>query len=332
MRRPPFRRVSRDNQAARAGQAWRAGQLLKALTAAVVLCLTALAAAGCSTASAAPVPTVSGGFGTDPVISLPGPKAPPALTVKTISKGSGPVVKLDDYVLFNVAAKVWAGDRLVMDSFTDRQPQGLPLSNGLPAWRHLAGQRVGSRVLMVVPPKDGFGPKGDPSVNVTGHDTLVFVFDILRALPSTAQASGTAMPYNPGTALPSVTPTTQGPLIKVPGHAKAPTHLVSRVLVQGHGPQALKGDTVVVQFTGVIWRTGKVFDSSWAHQAPQVFKLGSGQTVHGWDQGLTGQRVGSRVLLVIPPKLGYGKQGSPPVIKGTDTLVYVVDIIAALHD
>jgi FKBP-type peptidyl-prolyl cis-trans isomerase len=316
----------------RARQAARTGQALRALTAALLLCLTALAATGCSKASAAPVPTVSGAFGSDPVISLPGPKPPASLTVKTLSQGSGPVVKPGDYVLFNVAAKVWAGDRLVMDSFTDRQPQGLPLSSGLPAWRHLAGQRVGSRVLMVVPPKDGFGAQGDPSVNVTGTDTLVFVFDILRALPSTAHASGTAQPYHPGPAMPAVATTAQGPQITVPSHAKPPTHLVSRVLVQGHGSQALPGDTVVVQFTGAIWRTGKVFDSSWAHQAPQVFKLGSGQTVRGWELGLEGQRVGSRVLLVIPPQLGYGKRGSPPVIKGTDTLVYVVDIIAAIHD
>lgn len=60
-------------------------------------------------------------------------------------------------MLFDVAAKVWAGDRLVLDTFASHQPQGLPLPAGLPAWRHLAGQRVGSRVLEVVPPKDGFG-------------------------------------------------------------------------------------------------------------------------------------------------------------------------------
>jgi FKBP-type peptidyl-prolyl cis-trans isomerase len=316
---------------ARASQAARAGQVVNVLTGTLLLCLTALAASGCSKASAAPVPTVSGGFGSDPVISLPAPKPPASLTVKTLSKGSGPVVTPDDYVLFNVAAKVWAGDRLVMDSFTDREPQGLPLSSGLPAWRHLAGQRVGSRVLMVVPPKDGFGPRGNPSVNVTGTDTLVFVFDILQALPTTTHASGTAVPYHPGPRMPAVATTAQGPQITVPSHAKPPAHLVSRVLIRGHGPHAIKGDTVVVQFTGVIWRTGEVFDSSWVHQAPQVFGLGSGQTVRGWELGLQGQRVGSRVLLVIPPKLGFGKRGSPPVIKGTDALVYVVDIIAAVH-
>ena len=90
------------------------------------------------------------------------------LVVRTLSDGPGLVVRPGDYVLFDVAAKVWAGDRLVLDTFANHQPQGLPLPAGLPAWRHLAGQRVGSRVLEVVPPRDGFGRRGNASVNVTG--------------------------------------------------------------------------------------------------------------------------------------------------------------------
>ena len=59
--------------------------------------------------------------------------------------------------------------------------------------------------------------------------------------------------------------------------------------------------------------------------------LGSSQVIAGWARGLAGERVGSRVLLVIPPGLGYGKAGNPPTVRGTDTLVYVVDILAAIH-
>ena len=147
---------------------------------------------------------VAGRFGTDPLISLPAEKPPGGLVVRTLSEGPGPVVRPGDYVLFDVAAKVWTGDRLVLDTFASHQPQGLPLPAGLPAWRHLAGQRVGSRVLEVVPPKDGFGRRGDASVNVTGTDTLVFVFDILAAVPSAGHASGTAARYRPGGRLPQV--------------------------------------------------------------------------------------------------------------------------------
>jgi peptidylprolyl isomerase len=103
------------------------------------------------------------------------------------------------------------------------------------------------------------------------------------------------------------------------------------VLIAGYGSRLVPGETVVTQFTGPLWRTGAVFDSSWQHGAPQPFVLGSGQVIAGWNQGLAGVRVGSRVLLVIPPKLGYGKAGNPPTITGKDTLIFVIDILAATH-
>jgi peptidylprolyl isomerase len=105
------------------------------------------------------------------------------MIVKTVIPGRGPVIQPGDYVLFNVQGKVWAGDREVVDSYTDRQPQGLPLRSpsALPAWRLLAGQRVGSRVLLVLPSGVGYGQAGDPH-DVDGHDTLIFVVDILAAL------------------------------------------------------------------------------------------------------------------------------------------------------
>jgi peptidylprolyl isomerase len=83
----------------------------------------------------------------------------------------------------------------------------------------------------------------------------------------------------------------------------------------------------------VNWRTGSVFDSSWERSLPYSFKIGASpsQVIPGWDQGLVGQTVGSRVLLVIPPKDAYGSAGqSQAGIKGTDTLVFVVDIISAV--
>ena len=81
----------------------------------------------------------------------------------------------------------------------------------------------------------------------------------------------------------------------------------------------------------MIWRTGKVFDSSWSRNEPLTTVIGEGQVIKGWDTGLVGQTVGSRVLLVIPPADGYGTAGASTAgIKGTDTLVFVVDILAAV--
>ena len=111
-----------------------------------------------------------------------------------------------------------------------------------------------------------------------------------------------------------------------------PTTLVTKTLLQGNGPVVIKGQTVVVQYVGATWATGKVFDASWNRSQPFGFTIDAtpSKVIPGWDQGLTGQRVGSRVMLVIPPAEGYGKTGNPQAgIKGTDTLVFVVDILGA---
>ncbi|HUZ27171.1 MAG TPA: FKBP-type peptidyl-prolyl cis-trans isomerase [Streptosporangiaceae bacterium] len=302
----------------------------------IVLLLVTATAAGCGAVPGrdpGPLPGVSGRFGTDPVVTIPGGNPSPQLILHTVIAGHGPVVRPGDYVLFNVQGKVWAGGREIVDSYTDRQPQGLPLRSGLRAWRRLAGQRVGSRVVMVVPPRDGFGRAGDPQANVTGTDTIVFVFDLLATMPETAHAAGTVLPYQPGPGLPTLTGGSGGPAtiaISTPHAARPPATLVRRLLIRGRGQPIRAGQTVVVQDTGVVWRSGKVFDSSWARGFPESFQLGAGQVIPGWENGLGGLPVGSRVLLIVPPSLGYGRAGNAPDVGSHDTLVFVVDILAAV--
>jgi peptidylprolyl isomerase len=159
----------------------------------------------------------------------------------------------------------------------------------------------------------------------------VFVIDVLKSYPDTASASG-AQESNGGGALPTVTAHTgSAPTITVPSN-NPPSTLVTKTLIKGTGPKLVKGQYVIAQYTGYIWRTKKVFDSSWTDGSPFGFVIGASpeQVISGWDTGLAGQTVGSRVMLVIPPKDGYGSSGqSDAGIKGTDTLVFVVDIIDA---
>lgn len=292
------------------------------------------ATAACSSSSSDPaLPKVTGAYGSDPQIAMPDTDPPDSLIVKTLVQGSGPVVGAGDLALVYVEGKVWAGDREVFDSYTDRQPQSVPLATGgvLPAWKDLAGQHVGSRVLMVVPPGDGFGSKGDAQLNVAAGDTLVFVFDVLSTVPENAAAHGAAVAYNPGSTLPKVTDTTGsgGPKITIPAKTQPPKKLVSDVLIKGKGAPLTSGQTVVVQYTGVVWRSGQVFDSSYQTKTPDTFVLGASQVIPGWEQGLGGVPVGSRVLLVVPPSLAYGNQAEPPYIENNDTLVFVIDVIDA---
>lgn len=121
------------------------------------------------------------------------------------------------------------------------------------------------------------------------------------------------------------------PAVTVPDTFTDPTELVVQPLIQGEGAAVEAGQNVLVKYTG--WLTdGTQFDSSWDREAPNdvfSFQAGAGGVIQGWDQGVLGQQVGSRVLLVIPSELGYGPEGSGDKIPPDSTLVFVVDILAA---
>jgi FKBP-type peptidyl-prolyl cis-trans isomerase len=193
----------------------------------------------------------------------------------------------------------------------------------------LIGQKAGSRVIAVIPPKEGFGASGNSSIGVTGTDTLVFVVDMIQEFSNTAGATGKQVTTGGGV-LPTVSATSgKAPLVTIPS-ATPPKDLQVKTLIKGTGPKVAKGQYIVVQYTGLNWRTKKVFDSSWSRSEPTAFNIGVGQVIKGWDSGIVGQTVGSRVMLVIPPADGYGKTGSSTAgIKGTDTIVFVVDILDA---
>ncbi|WP_066465241.1 FKBP-type peptidyl-prolyl cis-trans isomerase [Sanguibacter suarezii] len=107
----------------------------------------------------------------------------------------------------------------------------------------------------------------------------------------------------------------------------APEGLQVKVLVQGDGAEVAAGDNIVVHYLGQSWG-GEVFDNSYDRGATIDFPIGLGAVIGGWDQGLVGQLVGSRVLLSIPPELGYGQRGVPQAGIGPGaTLVFVVDIV-----
>jgi peptidylprolyl isomerase len=158
---------------------------------------------------------------------------------------------------------------------------------------------------------------------------------VVKEFGNTAGATGSHVSSGGGS-LPAVSTPAAGkaPTITVNTKAAPPKNLTVTTLLKGTGAPLAKGQTVVVQYTGVIWRTGKVFDSSWSRSAPFGFVLAANpeQVIPGWDKGLVGQTIGSRVMLTIPPADGYGSSGqSSAGIKGTDTLVFVVDILGAVN-
>ncbi len=122
--------------------------------------------------------------------------------------------------------------------------------------------------------------------------------------------------------------TNEKPEVVVPADQPPSYQLELEDIVLGSGDEAVSGRIVEVHYVGVSWKTGKQFDASWDRGNSFKFGLGKGQVIDGWDQGVTGMKVGGRRRITIPPLLAYGKRGAGGVIGPDETLVFVVDLLA----
>jgi FKBP-type peptidyl-prolyl cis-trans isomerase len=304
---------------------------LSAVSVAVVL-IAVQASAACGGGDDSPV-KVTGEFGRRPDVTLPSTRPDHELRVSTPVDGKGAKVAKGDLVVANYVGYRWgrSGGKLIASSYAGGgRPTAFPSGRLVPGLeKALTGVRVGSRVVAVIPPEDGYGEKGNAQLEVTADDSLVFVLDVVGTYPARSAVTGAAR--EPGAGLPRVAAAQPGqaPRVTIP-RSRPPRRLRVGTLVQGSGPAVRQGQLVALQYTGVFWRDGTVFDSSWNAGRVYATTIGKGQVVKGWDEGLVGQRVGSRVLLVVPPGWGYGAKGLKQAgIKGTDTLVYVVDVLGA---
>ncbi|MBC9725878.1 FKBP-type peptidyl-prolyl cis-trans isomerase [Streptomyces sp. TRM68367] len=281
-----------------------------------------------------PLPAITAGmkFEQKPTVAKGSGDPSKQLAVKTAIAGGGKTVAEGDYVVAHYLGQVWNTAKVFDNSYDRKTPLAIQLAQGaiIDGWRYaLTGKKTGSRVLFSVPPTWGYGSQGNAQAGIKGTDTLVFVVDVQDTYNAKSSAKGSETAQNDA-ALPKVGTNTDGkaPSIEVP-KADAPKKLVSNYVIEGDGPEVAADDSVLVQYKGVLWDGGKEFDSSYANK--QLASFGLQQVVKGWAQGLTGKKVGSRVLIVIPPELGYGNnppQGSG--IKKDSTLVFSVDILAKL--
>ncbi len=239
-----------------------------------------------------------------------------------------------DYTLMD-----WTGAKLIGSTYsTNGQPNKtqefvLGAASTLPSWNQvLARAMVGSRVEIVTPPSGAFGTKGAASYGISGKDDLVYVIDVVGAYGATMDITGTQSAQTDAS-LPKVTgnPGSGKVTVSLPTGTAAPATLVAKVLIRGSGAQIATGQRLMVQYAGVDWNTGKEFDSSFARGEIASYVYGSSTVISGWNTGLAGAHVGDRVLLIVPAAAAYGSKGVPSAgIGGTDTLVFVIDIVDAL--
>jgi peptidylprolyl isomerase len=252
-----------------------------------------------------------------------------ATTTKVVTAGKGAKLSKVNSVTFNYALYNGKDGKQIETSF-GKKTAAVDLSSSqlMPGLsKCLTGQLVGSRLLVAIPPVDAFGAKGNAQAGFGPTDTAVFVIDVVSVSTPLTTATGTAVAPKPG--LPTATVDgAKAAQIVVPKTA-APTTLIIQPLIKGAGAVVRAGQSIKVNYTGVLWKDGKKFDASGDHGDSFTTTIGAGQVITGWDKGLVGQTVGSRILLVVPPAEGYGAKGSPPVIGPKDTLVFVVDVLSA---
>ena len=275
---------------------------------------------------------VTGDAGAEPTVEVDAPLELSRTESSVVSEGDGDEIAESDLVTVQaVIVNGTTGETLT--STWENDPVGLDLSaqDLFPAFKtQIPGKTVGSRLVIGSTPADAYGETGNEQLGVGAEDPVLFVVDLVAAPDVLESAQGEEVA--PEEDLPEVQWQEDAPAeITIPDGVDAPEETVTQQLVRGEGPEVEEGQTIKVTYTGVLYKNGEVFDSSFNNPAASSvdFPIGVGQVIKGWDDGLVGQPVGSRVLLVVPPADGYGEQGRGEQITGSDTLVFVVDILAA---
>ncbi|WP_067429554.1 FKBP-type peptidyl-prolyl cis-trans isomerase [Nocardioides jensenii] len=298
----------------------------------LLLLLTGLSACGEDSGSSSSekdsgTVTVAGTFGAEPKVTFEGDYQRSTTKATVLTEGKGEAVATGDTVVANLyiangfngeqAASTWDEGGATLIGITDSTVPGIRDA--------IVGQSVGSRVQVEAAPKDAFGDGGNEGIAIAPGDPVVFVVDIVSKLAD--PISSKASDQKPGQPK-IVQKDDQVTGFDFTGTAKkAPTTTQAFTIIQGDGPKITKNSKLAVRYLGQVWGGKKPFDENYSKD---LQPLALADTVAGWRKMLPGMRIGSRVLLYVPPADGYGAKGKGKDIKGTDTMVFVIDILGVV--
>jgi len=276
----------------------------------------------------------AGEFGAAPEVIFDAPLEVFATQRSVVFEGKGvPVVNGDELVIDYSLYNATSGLLIEESGYDELSPTVLTLDTEAPNFVGVsltaACSSVGSRVAGLIPPLEAFGLDGAPEFGLAAGESLLFVVDIIDvkppAEPALERLLGEAEDVPEGFPIVDYAETGE-PTVTIP-EGDVPLEFALATVITGDGPLVGAGDIVVLHYHGVNWNTGEVFDSSWTRGEPASFPTGG--VIPGFRDGLVGQTVGSRVIIVIPPELGYGPSGGTGdgSIGAEDTIVFVVDIL-----
>ncbi|MDQ1128014.1 FKBP-type peptidyl-prolyl cis-trans isomerase [Microbacterium sp. SORGH_AS_0888] len=285
-----------------AGSPSASGSADPAASAAASLC-DSVAASG----AASDAVSVTGDVGSAPTVTFTAPLDVTGVQATTVVKGTGPAVADGDYVTIGYAGYDPATGKSLADYKSDDPPAPM-VANSILGSAFGCGT-VGSRAVITVPAANS-------------NPAAVYVIDLLSSTPA-AQWCQPQAPAS-GAPMPTVTWDDKGvPTVTVPSGQTPPTSVTEQVLTEGDGDTVQAGDSVTLNYHGIKWSDGTVFDSSWTRGQPATFT--TSQVVAGFGNALVGQKVGSQLVVVIPPECGYGTATTSNGLGG-QTLVFVISL------
>lgn len=265
---------------------------------------------------------VEGPWNEAPKLTVPAPWGVDETRTKVIIPGEGAVVAENGTVEVHYIGMNGRTGEVFDESWTS-QPVAFPLDQVVPGFKKgLEGQRVGSRVVIAMPGVDGYDSMGgNPQAGIEQGDTLVFAVDIL----STPLAAAEGDPVQPAEGLPTVVFDGPKPKVTIPAGQPAPNQLVVQPLIKGRGKPVQPTDVITAVYQATTW-DGKVVEDTYGG-TPEQGPLNT--LIPAWQEALTDQPVGSRVLIIAPPDKAYpedpGARNPNPAMG--QTIVYVVDIL-----
>lgn len=267
---------------------------------------------------------VSGEFGQQPQVSFPTPLSGTGVQTKVIIEGEGGrLVGGQRVSLHFLGFNAQTGEEIQGSEFgTENFISQDLIAGATPDFcKALTGVTVGSRVAVLLDAESAHSSNGIPSLGIAEDAGVIFIFDVVNAYLPRANGDAKA----PESGMPTVITAPSGqPGIQIP-NSDAPSEFRRTILVEGGGEPIELGDSVVLHYSGWTW-AGELFDSSWDSGAPATFPISYDGLIEGFVMALEGVTVGSRVIAVMPPELGYGdvSQGSIPA---GSTLIFVVDVL-----
>lgn len=299
-----------------------------AVLAAVLLSMSALSGCGDGGESLDGV-EISGDLGEEPTVETTEDFKADGTKSAEVTVGDGAELAEDAVI----EAKVGLFDNegnLVQGNYDRDQNETLDLGAAQAPWfSEIVGAHVGSRVAVSLPVSEVVGPQGAPQAGLEPDEPMLFLVDVLE------EAEG---PLS-GPEGESVEPPADAPkVVEEDGDVTGvdfstapkdpPTKLQVIPLVEGEGAEVEEGQQATLHYVGQVWGADEPFDSSYERGEPVTYPLTKGALIDGWIEGLPGVKVGSRVMLIIPPELGYGAQRGGPDIPPNSTLVFVIDVLA----